>query len=350
VVLGLRRTVRGGRWARPGSRYTRDFEDALAWLAQQMAKTPIAGLLRVAWDTVGWIVERVVSERPDERRLGGLVAIGVDEISYRRGQRYLTSVVDHHAGAIVWCSPGRNAQTLQAFFDELGPERAATIRAVSIDMSGGYENAIRGTSRTPRSTDFVASQQKLWTRPVSSSRSCATGRDAILVDVRQKTVRTLCEKAFGDRLAYSSGCSCDDDAMIFGRSSLGVHVRRVDEVNPAACAISIMRCTSAQSADATCAKRPAQPNVMVPSARLETRSPERPGWRYLMLTGGRCGGAITRGVPLTVDRKARVGIDLPQARVEAGIELDPGVARLDLYRVGVVIVAPLDGVDQVSHQ
>ena len=128
-------------WARPGSRYTRDFEDVTAWLAQQMAKTPIAGLLRVAWDTVGRIVERVVAEHLDERRLDGLVAIGVDEISYRRGQRYLTSVVDHKAGAIVWCAPGRNAQTLQAFFELLG-ERSRTIRAVSIDMSGGYEKAI----------------------------------------------------------------------------------------------------------------------------------------------------------------------------------------------------------------
>ena len=108
-----------------------------------MAKTPIAGLLRIGWDTVGRIVERVVAEHLDERRLDGLVAIGVDEISYRRGQRYLTSVVDHKAGAIVWCAPGRNAQTLQAFFDELGPQRATTIRAVSIDMSGGYEKAIR---------------------------------------------------------------------------------------------------------------------------------------------------------------------------------------------------------------
>jgi len=42
----------------------------------------------------------------------------------------------------VWCAAGRNAQTLQAFFDELD-DRKATIRAVSIDMSGGYEKAIR---------------------------------------------------------------------------------------------------------------------------------------------------------------------------------------------------------------
>jgi transposase len=129
-------------WARPGSRYTRDFEDVVAWLAQQMAKTPIAGMLRIAWDTVGRIVERVIADRLDERRLERLVCIGVDEISYRRHHRYLTSVVDHGAGAIVWCAPGRNAATLQGFFDELG-ERRHTIRAISIDMSGGYEKAIR---------------------------------------------------------------------------------------------------------------------------------------------------------------------------------------------------------------
>jgi transposase len=129
-------------WARPGSQHTRDLEDVVAWLAQQMAKTPICGLLRIGWDTVGKIVERVVAEQLDESRLAGLVAIGCDEISYRRGQRYLTSVVDHQSGAIVWCSPGRNTATLQAFFTELG-DRRHSIRAVSIDMSGGYAKAIR---------------------------------------------------------------------------------------------------------------------------------------------------------------------------------------------------------------
>lgn len=129
-------------WARAGARHTRDFEDLTAFLAQQMAKTPIARLLRVRWDTVGRIVERVVSDHLDERRLEGLVQIGVDEIAYRRGQRYLTTVADHRSGAIVWLRPGRNARTLQAFFEELG-ERNRSIRAVSIDMSGGYEKAIR---------------------------------------------------------------------------------------------------------------------------------------------------------------------------------------------------------------
>jgi transposase len=129
-------------WARPGAAHTRDFEDVVAWLAQQMARTSICGLLRVGWDTVGRIVARVVADHLDASRLEGLVCIGVDEISYRRHHRYLTSVADHRSGAIVWCRAGRNSATLQAFFDELGP-RKDSIRAVSIDMSGEYQRAIR---------------------------------------------------------------------------------------------------------------------------------------------------------------------------------------------------------------
>jgi transposase len=129
-------------WARPGARHTRDFEDTVAWLAQQMAKTPITRLLRVGWRTVGEIVTRVVADQLDERRLEGLVCIGVDEISWRRHHRYLTSVADHATGAIVWCRPGRNSATLSEFFAQLG-ERKDSIRAISIDMSGEYQRAIR---------------------------------------------------------------------------------------------------------------------------------------------------------------------------------------------------------------
>jgi len=129
-------------WARPGSRHTRDFEDVVAWLAQQMAFAPIARLLRVGWHTIGPIVQRVVADHLDQDRLSGLVAIGVDEISYRRHHRYLTSVADHRTGAIVWCAPGRNSATLASFFKELG-DRRESLRAVSIDMSGEYQRAIR---------------------------------------------------------------------------------------------------------------------------------------------------------------------------------------------------------------
>jgi transposase len=66
----------------------------------------------------------------------------VDEVSYRRRHRYLTVVADHESGRIVWVAKRRTSATLQAFFDELGA-RGATIRAISIDMSGEYQRAIR---------------------------------------------------------------------------------------------------------------------------------------------------------------------------------------------------------------
>ena len=84
-------------WARRGARHTRDFEDVVAFLARQMAKTPIARLMRIDWETVGRIVERVVADRLDAERLKRLVLIGVDEISWRRRHRYLTCVADQRS-------------------------------------------------------------------------------------------------------------------------------------------------------------------------------------------------------------------------------------------------------------
>ena len=130
-------------WARGGARYTRDFDDLTAWLAQQMNQTQITRLMRIGWETAGNIVARVVAEKLPRGRLDGLALIGVDEVSYGADHRFLTSVVNHETGGIVWATEGRNAASLQAFFDQLTDEQKASIRAVSIDMSAGYEKAIR---------------------------------------------------------------------------------------------------------------------------------------------------------------------------------------------------------------
>lgn len=130
-------------WARPGARFTRDFEDVVAWLAQQAAFSVISRLMRVTWRSVAAIVARVVADELAHVRLTELYVIGVDEVSYRRGQRYLTLVADHWDGAVVWAGKGRGAATLERFLDELGEQETAKIRAVSIDMSGGYQKALR---------------------------------------------------------------------------------------------------------------------------------------------------------------------------------------------------------------
>ena len=129
-------------WARPRARHTRDFEDVVAWLAQRTDKTTITKLLRTSWESVSGIVGRVVAEHLDTRRLQGLYRIGVDEVSYRKGHRYLTVVADHDRdGTLVWAAEGKDHTVLEAFYDELGPDGCAALQAVSLDMGGAYEKA-----------------------------------------------------------------------------------------------------------------------------------------------------------------------------------------------------------------
>ena len=129
-------TVAAVPWARHGAGHTRDFDDLAAWLAVRTSKSAVMELLRVAWRTVGSIVTRVNADIDAiVDRLDGLRRIGIDEISYKRGHRYLIVVVDHDRGRLVWAGPGRNDTALNVFFDELGPERAALLTHVSADMA-----------------------------------------------------------------------------------------------------------------------------------------------------------------------------------------------------------------------
>jgi transposase len=140
--------VRGERvpWARAGSRFTRAFEDACVWLARSAPKSVVAQMQRVDWQTVGRMIERVVAEHTANRPgdgLDGLRRIGIDEVAYRKGHRYLMCVTDHDSGRLVWAAPGRSEQTAAAFFQALGPERCRLIEAVSLDLHGGWIRATR---------------------------------------------------------------------------------------------------------------------------------------------------------------------------------------------------------------
>ncbi len=128
-------------WARPGARFTRDFDDVVAWLAQRMDKTGLARFLRISWETVNTCLARVVADHLDDSRLDGLYRLGVDEISYRRGHKYLTVVVNHDTGKVVWVGHGRSADTLVEFYQLLGPDRCSELEAVTMDASAAYISA-----------------------------------------------------------------------------------------------------------------------------------------------------------------------------------------------------------------
>lgn len=130
-------------WARHDAGHTRAFDDQVAWLATQCSKSAVGELMRVAWATVGSILTRVLADI-DRRvdRFDNLRRIGIDEISYKRGFKFLTVVVDHDSGRLVWAKPGRDETTLEAFFDALGDRRAALISRVSADSADWIERVV----------------------------------------------------------------------------------------------------------------------------------------------------------------------------------------------------------------
>lgn len=136
-------------WARPRSNFTRAFEDQVAWLAVRMSRTATAELMRAAWRTI----ERIIGRVGDEARrrvdlLAGLRRIGIDELSHRKGQKYITVVVDHATGRLVWAAPGRDRATVERFFDDLGEERARELEFVTADGAAWIGEVVR--SRVPQ--------------------------------------------------------------------------------------------------------------------------------------------------------------------------------------------------------
>ncbi len=131
--------------ASAATRFTWDFEQQLGFFAQRLDKSAVELMLGIAWRTVGNIVERVVYRRRPANPLKNLREIGVDELSYRKGHRYLTLVTDHATGRIVWAKEGKSADTLKTFFAELGDKGRQRIRTVTIDMSQAYISAVRAS-------------------------------------------------------------------------------------------------------------------------------------------------------------------------------------------------------------
>jgi transposase len=144
-------TVAAVPWARHDARHTRAFDDQVAWLQVHTSKTAVMALMRIAWVTVGAIAARVVAEaRAASDPFDGLRRIGIDEISYKKGHKYLTVVVDHDTGRLLWAKPGRDKDTLDAFFDELGTDRSALITLVSADAAQWIATVV--AQRCPNAT------------------------------------------------------------------------------------------------------------------------------------------------------------------------------------------------------
>lgn len=122
-------------WAEHASRFAREFEEQVAWLCVHCNRSVVAQLMRIDWKSVGGVCKRVYGRLDAQAgdRFDGLVRIGIDETSYKKGHKYMTVVLDHDAGRVVWCGKGHGKSVLESFFDLLTPEQRAAVAVVTAD-------------------------------------------------------------------------------------------------------------------------------------------------------------------------------------------------------------------------
>lgn len=130
-------------WADRWSRVTKSLSRVVAQLARRAGLSTVADEYQINWKTVAAIIHRVVEWGLARRRKRPLRILGIDEVSRKKGHKYLTLVYDLERGQLVWVGKERTKDTLRAFFDELGKRRSAHIKAVSMDMWAPYLNVVR---------------------------------------------------------------------------------------------------------------------------------------------------------------------------------------------------------------
>ncbi len=136
-------TVEEMPWNTGKSRLSLPLVIVLATYARILSFEEVARLCSVHWNTVRAAVKAAVDYGLAHRDTTGVIAIGTDEISRRKGHTYVTMVYDLTHMRLLWCGDGRELATLKSFFEYWGKERCEAIRAVCMDMLPGYERAVR---------------------------------------------------------------------------------------------------------------------------------------------------------------------------------------------------------------
>jgi len=130
-------------WANRWQRITKALSLALARLSRDLSWKKTAVHYGVNWKTVAAAVKSAVERGLKLRPWKPLRAIGIDEVSRSKGQRYLTLVYDLERRRLVWVGENRDAETMNRFFEWLGPRRARSVVIVCCDMWAIYLAAIR---------------------------------------------------------------------------------------------------------------------------------------------------------------------------------------------------------------
>ena len=132
-------------WGDGKCRQTIAYRWFLARWARRLSWQEVARIFRTSWDTVSRSVEYAVLWGLANRDERGVKSLGVDEIAWSKGHRYLTLVYQLDAGMkrLLWVGTERTEETLQSFFDLLGDAVTPTLEFVCSDMWRAYVTTIR---------------------------------------------------------------------------------------------------------------------------------------------------------------------------------------------------------------
>ena len=125
-------------FVRPYSRCSVALEDEIALCTQRMTITDASLIWHLDWKTIKDIDKRSIQDNVVDLKTINPTIIGVDEIAYQKGHKYLTVVRDIPARKVIWIGVNRKTETLDAFFQELGPEKSMKIQICCMDMWDPY--------------------------------------------------------------------------------------------------------------------------------------------------------------------------------------------------------------------
>ena len=131
-------------WVAGKHRLTDTYAWFLAGWAKRLSWHEVAEAFRTSWDHVFDSVERAVAWGRAHQDLSGVIAIGIDEIAWQRGHRYLTLVyqIDADCKRLLWIGEKRTVKTLLRFFRWFGTARNQALQFICSDMWKPYLKVI----------------------------------------------------------------------------------------------------------------------------------------------------------------------------------------------------------------
>lgn len=130
-------------WLDRYARVTKRLAESVAMLCQVMTIKHVANYFSLSWDTVKAIDKNALIAAIEPVDLSGIEKFVMDEFAIQKGHRYATVIAEPESRRVLWVGRGRGRHDVRPFFELLGQEGCARIRAVAIDMNGAYEQEVR---------------------------------------------------------------------------------------------------------------------------------------------------------------------------------------------------------------